>query len=381
MNEQPHLLYIEADDSHACILQRVLQKRSRLTVDRVSTLTDGLDRLLTANHPYDAILAALGLPDAADRLETVRRLHQANGTVPLVILTGLDDEQTAITALRYGAQDYIVKENLREEGLFRSIRYAIERMAHDSFERALHIMKEQVESARGVQQMQFPKQAPELPGFDVAGQCQPASSCGGDYFDFFPLADGRQAVVLGDVTGHGLGPAMLAASVRSVLRTLSRTHSDVGRIVQLANEVVRCDGWKEQFMTLALCSLDPATGEGTFSGAGHDAVLLNPHGIVRRRFPAGNLPIGIVDGFESVAQNFRLHPGEMIVIVTDGIQETSNEEESLWGRERMMNGITRSRKSTASEMIREAFEAARSFAGNVRQQDDMTAVCIRRLDT
>src|SRR4029079_8131504 len=109
--------------------------------------------------------------------------------------------------------------------------------------------------ARDVQQRLFP--APQLPvaGLDIAGGSCPAEATGGDYFDYVPMQDGRLAVAIGDVCGHGLGPALLMAELRAYLRALMLTRNDVGEIVGLLNRAITGD--TDRFVTLLMAK--PAT--------------------------------------------------------------------------------------------------------------------------
>src|SRR5438067_9887484 len=113
--------------------------------------------------------------------------------------------------------------------------------------------------ARRVQQKLFPAEVPDVPGFDVFGVALPAGAAGGDYFDYFPLPGGRLGVVVADVSGHGLGPALLMASARAYLRALALTERDLGETLALANGILCKDTGDGRFVALWFASLDPRT--------------------------------------------------------------------------------------------------------------------------
>ena len=98
--------------------------------------------------------------------------------------------------------------------------------------------EEQFRLARQIQQKLFPNGTPRLAGFDIAGVCYPADATGGDYFDFIPMSGGGLGVAVGDVSGHGFGPALLMAEVHANIRALALAHIDVGEILTLANRMV-----------------------------------------------------------------------------------------------------------------------------------------------
>ena len=115
-----------------------------------------------------------------------------------------------------GSQDYLTKAEANRSSLARSIRYAIERSRRQRAEQELT-------AAGEIQRGLFPQRSPEIPGFDIHGRCEPANLAGGDYFDYFPMGRNGLGVVVADVSGHGIGPALIMSETHSVLRTLATT--------------------------------------------------------------------------------------------------------------------------------------------------------------
>src|SRR5882672_9710414 len=138
-------------------------------------------------------------------------------------------------------------------------------------ERELRENQEQFRVARDIQQRLFPKSAPACPGFDIAGASFPAEATGGDYFDYLPMLHDRLGVVVGDVTGHGIGPALLMAETRAYLRILARNREDVGEILTRANGILAEDVGSERFITLFLGRIDPKNRGFVYASAGHPA--------------------------------------------------------------------------------------------------------------
>lgn len=138
-------------------------------------------------------------------------------------------------------------------------------------EQELFENEEQFRVAREIQQRLFPKAAPQISGFDIAGVSHAAEATGGDYFDYLPMLHDRLGVVVGDVTGHGIGPALLMAETRAYLRILARNREDVGEILTRANRVLAEDIGYERFITMLLVSLDPQSRTFTYANAGHPA--------------------------------------------------------------------------------------------------------------
>ena len=116
---------------------------------------------------------------------------------------------------------------------------------------ALRDASEEFRAAQEIQQRLYPLHSPSLAGFDIAGALYPAKDAAGDYFDYIPMADGRLGIVVGDVSSHGMGPALLMSETRACLRTLAQVHSDVGEILTRTNRVLAMDTADFHFVTLA----------------------------------------------------------------------------------------------------------------------------------
>src|SRR6185503_18239913 len=190
-------------------------------------------------------------------------------------------------------------------------------------ERELQENQEQFRVAREIQQRLFPKGAPQLPGYDIAGVSYPAEATGGDYFDYLPMLNDRLGIILGDVTGHGVGPALLMAETRAYLRVLTGRREDVGEILTRANGVLAEDVGTERFVTLFMARLDPATRLLAYASAGHPtAYLLDASGKIKTMLPRTGVPLGIRPDTEYVSSpEIPLEPGDIFLVLTDGIEE------------------------------------------------------------
>ena len=195
-----HVLLIEDSDTDALLIEAHLKKGGLdVAVQREKRLSTGLNQI--DEGKVDVILLDLNLPDSSG-LETFLQIHDRAVKIPIIVLSGQDNVDLAVDAVAQGAQDYLPKAEANRSSLARSVRYAIERARRQRAEQEL--------SAAGeIQRRLFPQQAPEIAGFDIYGHCEPAHSAGGDYFDFFPMCDGGWGIVIADVSGHGIGPALI----------------------------------------------------------------------------------------------------------------------------------------------------------------------------
>jgi serine phosphatase RsbU (regulator of sigma subunit) len=246
-------------------------------------------------------------------------------------------------------------------------------------ERELRENKEQFRVAREIQQRLFPKAAPILPPFEIGGASYPAEATGGDYFDYLPMLHQRLGIVLGDVTGHGVGPALLMAETRAYLRVLAGRREDVGEILTRANGVLAEDVGTERFVTLFLARLDPEALALTYASAGHSpAHVLGASGKVKAVLPRTGIPLGMRPDtqYDSSAE-IKLESGDIVVVLTDGIEESISREGELFGAERALDVVRQYREKPAQQIVEELYKAVRKFSGNAPQMDDVTVVLVK----
>ena len=253
--------------------------------------------------------------------------------------------------------------------------------AHDITERlkaqaAMHESEEQFRVASEIQQHLFPRKAPQLDGFDIAGASKPAAATGGDYFDYLTTSDGQLALAIGDVSGHGIGPAMLMAETRAYLRILTRNRNDLSLILTRANTVVGDDVGEDRFVTMLLAKLDPEKGTLVHASAGHTpAFILGSDGGVKSELRRTGMPLGVMRGAEyTVSKPLRLAKGDVVVLLTDGLEETANPEGELFGLDRILQAVHQSRQSKATKIVESVFEILRGFSGSGEQVDDLTMI-------
>ncbi len=251
--------------------------------------------------------------------------------------------------------------------------------ARKQAEEELRQTHEQFRVAREIQQRLFPKTAPQLPGFDIAGVSHPAEATGGDYFDYIPMLHGRLGIVVGDVTGHGIGPALLMAETRAYLRILARNRDDVGDILTRANRVLAEDVGSERFVTLFLAQIDVERGTLCYASAGHPpAYVLGGDGTLRAELKRTGIPLGIdLDTVYSAPTTIELKAGDTLAFLTDGIEETLSPQNEFFGSKRVLEVLQQHRHLPAAAMVDALHHATREFAEGAAQLDDFTAIVMK----
>ena len=248
-------------------------------------------------------------------------------------------------------------------------------------ERELMAHEEQFRVAHEIQQHLFPKAPPQLDGFDIAGATYPAEATGGDYYDFLPMLNNCIGIVVGDVTGHGVGPALLMAETRAYLRVLAKNREDAGEILTRTNLVLAEDVGSDRYVTLLLVRLSPGPKMVSFANAGHiPGYILDATGTPRHILKRNGPPLGLrADASYTGSAEIQLQPGDLLLLVTDGFEEALSPEEEFFGMQRILDQIKANRAAPAAEIVRSLYAAFRSFTSNAPQLDDLTIVVVKAL--
>jgi hypothetical protein len=237
-------------------------------------------------------------------------------------------------------------------------------------------MQDELDVARQIQIAMLPACSPSLDWIDVCSLSQPASEVGGDFFDYHVLRDGRLALVIGDVAGHGLPSGLVLSAVRGGLYLLREQLDDPRRAFADLDAMVRDAIRWRMLVSLLVAVVDPRAGRVRVIAAGHPPLLL-----VRRsggavvRVGTGSLPLGTNLSPSYTADEHPIASGDTLVMVTDGITEASREGE-MFGDERLAAIVAREAGGGA-ENVRDAVvsEVARFREG--AQQDDLTLLVAR----
>jgi len=244
-------------------------------------------------------------------------------------------------------------------------------------------LRHSLELAREVQQKLLPRENPLIAGLDVAGRSIYCDETGGDYYDFIPLEqDGKQklAVVVGDVSGHGISSALIMATVRASLRqrlslcgSISQIIGDVNR--QLAEDVHDSG----QFVTLFFLVLDPVGGDLKWVRAGHDPAIFYDPAAARIEELAGDGLVLGVDPQARFAVNAKGHfsPGSIIVLGTDGIWETRNSSGEMLGKGAINEIVRENALRCAEEILEAVITKIRKFQKGKKSDDDLTLVVVK----
>jgi len=236
-----------------------------------------------------------------------------------------------------------------------------------------------LDAARTIQAHFLPDTAPELPGFEIHACCHPAEFAAGDYFDYLRFADGSLGIVVGDVAGHGVGPALLMASTRAYLRSLAETHTDISEILFLMNSILTSEIDESRFVTLLLCRIDPVSRELTYVNAGHTpGCVLDASGELKAHLDSTGFPLGIVpEANFPEGKSVALAPGEMVLLLTDGVLEARSPDGNLFGPTRALEVVRANRSQPAREIAEMLYMRVHAYVRPGDLLDDVTVAVIK----
>lgn len=246
--------------------------------------------------------------------------------------------------------------------------------------RRSHALQVSIDLGRSIQTSFLPKSLPRVPGYELAAWWQPAESVSGDYYDVLHLPDGRLGVVVADVSGHGVGPSLIMASVRAMLRVVARTGSEPHRILSMLSETISPDLPEGRFITFLMLALDPRTHHLTFANAGHGpAMHYCRHSGEFRRLEATCVPLGIVPDMDvPIGESVILEPGDLLILATDGAYELRDAAGAMFGLERLEGLIHDNRHRPASELLSIIRRAITEFHPGTHPPDDVTVLLLER---
>ncbi|MBK9965947.1 MAG: serine/threonine-protein phosphatase [Holophagales bacterium] len=238
-------------------------------------------------------------------------------------------------------------------------------------------VKAEIDAANRIQAALLPPRDPQLPGVVVASHYRAATEIGGDYFDFLPLEGGRIGLAFGDVAGHGLTSGIVMAMAKSALLVQTGHDSSPVRVMEVLNETVRKTAPKRMLMTFFFGVLDPATGHLRYCSAGHlDPYVVRAAGGTVEPLSAWGFPLGVRRREAFVEHAARLHPGDRLVLYSDGLIEALDDDGEPFGFTRFEDVLKDPARRDAGEIRDALLSAVKRFTRNRPPEDDQTLVVL-----
>jgi hypothetical protein len=241
-------------------------------------------------------------------------------------------------------------------------------------------MKQELEYAREIQLSMLPRGAPEVGWLEVAALSLPATEVGGDYYDYFPIGDGKLAMVVGDVTGHGVASGLVLSGVRSSLNLLQDDLDRPHEILARLNTMLKRTSTPRMLMTLGIAVIDHAAGTLRVATAGHPPILVARAGGEVLEVGMGSCPLGALRRARYEQQAIDLAAEDVVLLYSDGLVEAVNDDGELYGWDRLGASLRLHAAAPTVNAVRDGLlRDVWDFKGDQRQLDDLTMVVARYL--
>src|SRR5210317_392617 len=379
MNDK--ILLVDDEPKVLAAIKRQLRKEFRF-----ETALSGEEalKIIDEKGPFAVVVSDYKMP-GMNGIDFLCKVKTVDPDTVRMMLTGSADMSTAIQAVNEGSIFQFHPKPCPADTLGKAIQSGIEAYrkttAHQTQFKKVQMALAQ---ASMIQQNLVPKFNPQVEGFDIVGKSIWCDETSGDYYDFIQPADWEQkkiGIVVADVIGHGISSALLMTTARAFFRErILSSGSSTALVADVNQRLVRDIENLSLFMTLFYSEIDIKERCFRWVHAGHEpAMLYDPAENSFEALGGKGLALGVKEDWVYEESEKQLHTGQIILIGTDGIKETRNEQNELFGAERFNRVIRDHAHKSAGDIIIEMFDALESFRFPVERKDDETLVVIKVL--
>lgn len=379
------ILVVDDIEANRDLLVRRLRRDGHAT----ETATNGreaLDRLAAGG--FDLMLLDLMMPEM-NGYEVLERMRASTDLchVPVIVISALDDSESVIKGIELGAHDHLPKP-FNPHILRARVEASLARKRlRDSEQRYALSLQREMDIARTIQAGFLPHELPRAAGWDLAAWFQPARHVGGDFYDAYPLQDGRRIVlVVADVCDKGVGAALFMALFRSLLRSQAErilgVDGDVAaQACELASSVndyiARTHERDNMFATVFLAVLDPPTGQLVYVNCGHEAPIVCRGARGPARLQPTGPALGLAPGLAFAAATVAIGAGESLVAFTDGVTDALDADGGSYSEPRLLSRLACPGPS-ATGIVATVRQDVQAAMGQAAQFDDITLLVLHR---
>jgi sigma-B regulation protein RsbU (phosphoserine phosphatase) len=330
------------------------------------------------------VLSDINMPEM-DGLTLLHRINELkNPALKAVVVSAYGDMDNIRIAMNRGAFDFLTKPidfNDLETTIAKTLeQLAVLRQATKDREQLLSVRNDLNTAAR-IQQSILPQTFPPFPDraeFDIYARMTPAKEVGGDFYDFFFIDHDRLAFVIGDVSGKGVPAAIFMAVSRTLLKAIATQVVNPGESLRRINSMLIPESSGRMFVTIFYGVLNTRTGEVQFSFGGHNPPYIKrKEGRVERLNHESGFLLGMLDDMEYDVHKIVLHPGDTILLYTDGVTEAMNDREELFEESRLESSLQRLNGAPLEEMLEGINADLMKFAAGAPQADDITMLALQ----
>jgi len=379
-NFKETILLVDDTPDNLRLLSQILTERRY----HVRAVTNGERALETARlDPPDLILLDIRMP-GINGFEVCISLKMFAKTqdIPVIFISALDDVADKVRAFEVGGVDYITKPFQYEEVVARvETHLALRRLQHE-LEQSIRKMARELALAGEVQATFLPEKMPEIDGWQFSVTLQPARETSGDFFDMFPLPDGRLALLVADVVDKGVSAALFMALTYALFRTFAHQFpAEPERVFDAMNDHILRDTNTNQFVTAFFGILDPQSGVMTYSNAGHPPPLIIGEGYGRmvRWLANTGVPLGVLPECSWKRREVLIASKDVLFLYTDGVIEAEQDPDTPFGLERLLASAKAKLGGTAEVVKEHVISDLWQFVADRPLLDDLLLFVIKRI--
>lgn len=331
----------------------------------------------------DLAQAEVGLQEAQS---IVAQGLRAVVVIPLYSVTRASSDESLVDVVRGQFLGVVYLDSRRPAAFSKLDRQILDALAADAAgtldnarlverERERQRLEQEINIARDIQQALLPRALRKYPYLDVKGCNFPCLSVGGDYFDVFPMSDGRTAFLIADVSGKGLGAALLTTMLQGALSGLTLGY-DPARVFNHINRFLCDHAEVGRYATMFFGVMD-GNGHMEFINAGHPSPYLIRNGKAETPFTEGSYPVGLVPEAEYATACLKLEPGDTLVLFSDGVTEAMDPENEMFGMPRLAEVLHDKNDVPLEHLQKCILESVENFVRGARQADDLTMLLVR----
>jgi sigma-B regulation protein RsbU (phosphoserine phosphatase) len=383
-NSRARILVVDDDAISRRILAQLLASAghdSRECEDGAKAL-----QLIHAKPP-SLLLLDFDMP-GLNGAEVLRRLRSdadpAVAQIPAIMLTGHGSEESEVSCLQAGADDFVTKPinaavllaRIETQLRLRSMRRQLERQ-NDELEEWRGNLERDLEAARLTQQSLIPQKPPPLPGWQVATCYRPVIQVGGDIYGWLPMKDSRILFWIADGTGHGAAAALLTTLAKLLFHHGGVEHDAPTTVMERVNSDFRSIFGARSFMTAMCVALDPASGHASVVGAGHPPLLVSRDNGATESIASIAPPLGLIEHPEFTETVITFEPGDAFLLYTDGLFGSAKDQRRRLTPQRLEKMLDHSAPNAEALLKGILTQVAPDNAGDALP-DDMAALAVRR---
>ena len=336
-----------------------------------------------------------------DGFETCRRLKASSVTadIPVIFITAQNETESVVEGFQVGGVDYITKPFRHEEVRARARTHLTIKGLRDALEKSYSQLEtdnlrktEELETARAIQQAFLPISPPDVSYLEIAAFQKPATEVGGDYYDFFPQAEGKLLLAIGDATGHGAGSGLMVSATKTALMTVEAPDlaKRIGKINTLLKRVNR-----DRLLNMALVLMELAydananTVQVNAAGGGMPAAYIHRSSAAQSRVTGADgsvkkimirgMPLGAMEKAKYSSTAFQLEKSDVLILMSDGLPERLNDKDEMLDNARLTAEIERVGKEgqSVSGILEALVKLGDDWSNHTPQGDDVTLVVLK----